>query len=176
MGASAWFAMRINAYAEAVYSGRLGDANKKPGICRVCIRVVRVKGLEPSRGCPHTDLNRTRLPIPPHPRGLTACFRLLRKRDEILHDSVYVDKTFFQKKRTPCVLPFPLICKLIRAFEFPLLFLVDSRIALGLLGALIGSTRCFVVLFYCSWTRYTTSARRSLAMGVSCADTLADML
>lgn len=29
--------------------------------------MVRVKGLEPSWGCPHTDLNRTRLPIPPHP-------------------------------------------------------------------------------------------------------------
>ena len=29
--------------------------------------VVRVKGLEPPWGKPHTDLNRTRLPIPPHP-------------------------------------------------------------------------------------------------------------
>ncbi len=29
--------------------------------------MVRVKGLEPSWGYPHTDLNRTRLPIPPHP-------------------------------------------------------------------------------------------------------------
>ena len=31
--------------------------------------VVRAKGLEPSRGCPHMDLNHTRLPIPPRPRG-----------------------------------------------------------------------------------------------------------
>ena len=31
--------------------------------------LVRVKGLEPPWGEPHTDLNRTRLPIPPHPRG-----------------------------------------------------------------------------------------------------------
>ena len=30
--------------------------------------VVRAKGLEPSWGCPHTDLNRTRLPIPPRPQ------------------------------------------------------------------------------------------------------------
>lgn len=30
--------------------------------------VVRAKGLEPSRGCPHMDLNHTRLPIPPRPR------------------------------------------------------------------------------------------------------------
>ena len=29
--------------------------------------MVRVKGLEPPWGEPHTDLNRTRLPIPPHP-------------------------------------------------------------------------------------------------------------
>ena len=32
--------------------------------------MVRAKGLEPSWGCPHTDLNRTRLPIPPHPHML----------------------------------------------------------------------------------------------------------
>jgi len=30
-----------------------------------------MRGLEPPRGCPHTDLNRARLPIPPHPRGQT---------------------------------------------------------------------------------------------------------
>ena len=28
-----------------------------------------MRGLEPPRGLPHTDLNRARLPIPPHPRG-----------------------------------------------------------------------------------------------------------
>ncbi len=30
--------------------------------------MVRARGLEPPWGCPHTDLNRTRLPIPPRPR------------------------------------------------------------------------------------------------------------
>jgi hypothetical protein len=30
---------------------------------------VRMRGLEPPRACAHTDLNRARLPIPPHPRG-----------------------------------------------------------------------------------------------------------
>src|SRR6266851_682386 len=30
---------------------------------------MRMRGLEPPRGYPHTDLNRARLPIPPHPRG-----------------------------------------------------------------------------------------------------------
>src|SRR5262249_17301481 len=30
---------------------------------------VRMRGLNPPRGFPHTDLNRARLPIPPHPRG-----------------------------------------------------------------------------------------------------------
>jgi hypothetical protein len=28
-----------------------------------------MRGLEPPPGCPDTDLNRARLPIPPHPRG-----------------------------------------------------------------------------------------------------------
>ena len=28
-----------------------------------------MRGLEPPRACAHTDLNRARLPIPPHPRG-----------------------------------------------------------------------------------------------------------
>jgi hypothetical protein len=30
---------------------------------------MRMRGLEPPRGFPHTDLNRARLPIPPHPPG-----------------------------------------------------------------------------------------------------------
>ncbi len=36
---------------------------------RLQIPKMRMRGLEPPRGCPHTDLNRARLPIPPHPRG-----------------------------------------------------------------------------------------------------------
>ena len=32
-------------------------------------QMVRARGLEPPWGCPHTDLNRTRLPIPPRPRA-----------------------------------------------------------------------------------------------------------
>ena len=32
-----------------------------------------MRGLEPPRGYPHTDLNRARLPIPPHPRAGTHC-------------------------------------------------------------------------------------------------------
>src|SRR3954447_18448683 len=35
-------------------------------------RPMRMRGLEPPRGFPHTDLNRARLPIPPHPRGAGA--------------------------------------------------------------------------------------------------------
>jgi hypothetical protein len=30
---------------------------------------MRMRGLEPPRAFAHTDLNRARLPIPPHPRG-----------------------------------------------------------------------------------------------------------
>ena len=32
--------------------------------------LMRMRGLEPPRPYGHTDLNRARLPIPPHPRGL----------------------------------------------------------------------------------------------------------
>jgi hypothetical protein len=32
-------------------------------------KMVRMRGLEPPRTYIHTDLNRARLPIPPHPRG-----------------------------------------------------------------------------------------------------------
>jgi hypothetical protein len=34
------------------------------------INLVRMRGLEPPPGCPDTDLNRARLPIPPHPPWL----------------------------------------------------------------------------------------------------------
>jgi hypothetical protein len=34
--------------------------------------VMRMRGLEPPRAEAHTDLNRARLPIPPHPRGATV--------------------------------------------------------------------------------------------------------
>ena len=33
------------------------------------IIAMRMRGLEPPPGCPDTDLNRARLPIPPHPRA-----------------------------------------------------------------------------------------------------------
>lgn len=69
-----------------------------------------------------------------------------------------------------------LICKFVRMLEFPLLFRVDSQIVLSLLGDFDSSTWRPVELSYCSWTRYITSASRLLRMGVSCADTLADML
>ena len=45
-------------------------ATKKHAL--VDLFAMRMRGLEPPRGCPHTDLNRARLPIPPHPRGRTV--------------------------------------------------------------------------------------------------------
>ena len=36
---------------------------------------MRMRGLEPPRAFAHTDLNRARLPIPPHPRGRTVSAR-----------------------------------------------------------------------------------------------------
>jgi site-specific DNA recombinase len=37
--------------------------------------MVRMRGLEPPPGCPDTDLNRARLPIPPHPRSWPYRYR-----------------------------------------------------------------------------------------------------
>ena len=59
-----------------------------PGLFQV--QMVRVKGLEPSWGCPHTDLNRTRLPIPPHPHLLSD---LGRKQEQMIQDFTRLCKT-----------------------------------------------------------------------------------
>lgn len=59
-----------------------------PGLFQV--QMVRVKGLEPSWGCPHTDLNRTRLPIPPHPHLLSD---LGRKQEQMIQDFIRLCKT-----------------------------------------------------------------------------------
>ena len=41
---------------------------KQEKSCRLNLQLsMRVKGLEPSRSCPHKNLNLARLPIPPHP-------------------------------------------------------------------------------------------------------------
>ena len=51
-----------------------GRARKRKnlGDCRGSeFQMVRARGLEPPWGCPHTDLNRTRLPIPPRPQSVT---------------------------------------------------------------------------------------------------------
>ena len=45
---------------------------------RIPCFLVRVKGLEPSRSCPHKNLNLTRLPIPPHPHMIiTHCCEII---------------------------------------------------------------------------------------------------
>lgn len=49
---------------------RSWEKTKTPSEEGVCFKVVRARGLEPPWGCPHTDLNRTRLPIPPRPQVL----------------------------------------------------------------------------------------------------------
>jgi site-specific DNA recombinase len=43
--------------------------------------LVRMRGLEPPPGCPDTDLNRARLPIPPHPRAMRRYRRGDVRRD-----------------------------------------------------------------------------------------------
>src|SRR6478736_580553 len=44
---------------------------------------MRMRGLEPPRPYGHTDLNRARLPIPPHPRGLTILARVAGTREQV---------------------------------------------------------------------------------------------
>ena len=60
-------ASRSNSYdPRRSIASRDGTANfAKP----LLFWAMRMRGLEPPRGFPHTDLNRARLPIPPHPRG-----------------------------------------------------------------------------------------------------------
>ena len=49
----------------------LGKARLTPGnrqeVAKEEGEEVRVRGLEPPRGCPHMALNHARLPVPPHP-------------------------------------------------------------------------------------------------------------
>ena len=59
----------LGARSFAGSSPRDGPKTKKPPLLGAFQSMVRAKGLEPSWGCPHTDLNRTRLPIPPRPRA-----------------------------------------------------------------------------------------------------------
>ena len=59
--------------------------------------MVRAKGLEPSWGCPHTDLNRTRLPIPPHPH-LFLLRDLGRKQEKMIQDLPPARKVIFIPK------------------------------------------------------------------------------
>ena len=42
-----------------------------------CFAMVRQKGLEPPQHCCHTDLNRTRLPVPPLPQKLFSANKII---------------------------------------------------------------------------------------------------
>ena len=80
VGFARYPSQRVLRVLQGASTGRRGlDRSLRPGCSVVGKRkkapegleesMVRAKGLEPSRGCPHTDLNRTRLPIPPRPRA-----------------------------------------------------------------------------------------------------------
>ena len=56
--------------AEWAHASSTGPGHEKSPVSGASKSVVRAKGLEPSRGCPHMDLNHTRLPIPPRPRAV----------------------------------------------------------------------------------------------------------
>ena len=57
-----------NARSEASAAGCSEVIGRGPG----SVLRMRMRGIEPPRGRPHTDLNRARLPIPPHPRGCSS--------------------------------------------------------------------------------------------------------
>lgn len=63
----------------------------------VSLFLVRVKGLEPSRSCPHKNLNLTRLPIPPHPHIFYFAFCCLSTTIFIIAYDVPKVNTFLQK-------------------------------------------------------------------------------
>ena len=67
LSAPTWLRARPLSGGNAL-SSRTGGSTPINGLTRL----MRMRGLEPPRGCPHTDLNRARLPIPPHPRGATV--------------------------------------------------------------------------------------------------------
>src|SRR4051794_2228325 len=47
----------------------LRDRRVSPVVSLALDLTMRMRGLDPPRAFAHTDLNRARLPIPPHPRG-----------------------------------------------------------------------------------------------------------
>ena len=77
-----------------VFAVQESASNKKGPFRDLSFLMVRVKGLEPSWGYPHTDLNRTRLPIPPHPRASLLCF-LCNRQGCMLRAFCYGCNTFF---------------------------------------------------------------------------------
>ena len=70
---------RKQASAERI-AAHLSKTQKDPPKRIFRFRMVRARGLEPPWGCPHTDLNRTRLPIPPRPRAGIRITEGYRKR------------------------------------------------------------------------------------------------
>src|SRR4051794_1672687 len=63
---------RRGAAATSFSTTRLAESGRRLGADQAPTRtkpVVRMRGLEPPRPYGHTDLNRARLPIPPHPRA-----------------------------------------------------------------------------------------------------------
>ena len=64
---------------EGLPEGQAGRAcRRRARRARLGLTVMRMRGLEPPRAFAHTDLNRARLPIPPHPRavGSVAGYRV----------------------------------------------------------------------------------------------------
>ena len=55
--------------ARRVEGARRGPAGKSEDFAEGAGRMVRRRGFEPPRGCPHQPLKLARLPIPPPPRG-----------------------------------------------------------------------------------------------------------
>ena len=75
--------------------------NEEIRTCRSGFFLLRVKGLEPSRSCPHKNLNLARLPIPPHPRASFFRTRLLYRMGRVLSSPL---GKFFLTPHSPLLL------------------------------------------------------------------------
>ena len=79
--------------------------NRKPCLQDFPIHSVQKKGVEPSRYCYHTDLNRARLPIPPLLREyiciIYQVFRFVKKFSINSNFLNYFENSFFLRMLCP---------------------------------------------------------------------------
>jgi hypothetical protein len=112
---------------------------------------MRMRGLEPPPGCPDTDLNRARLPIPPHPRtgraaddtARTGCKRASRGlvRGPAGVGSEGRDGAGSEARRGACSRPIEARTRRAQSGRAAAGFRHDALLACGPLAAIVQGTR-----------------------------------